>query len=173
MNLNSAIIWARNRYGVNVSKNSNAQFTVAYKTPDGKRSYIEVKHNASAMTGNLASGYSNPFHRGQGIGTALRAVATWILYLSGYRTIKHQGVNQSNLVGPNEYPITTRLVRKHLGFKRYRKNEPNKPSNEYSHKGSPRGELGYNSRWTPNKLSVMRLKRTVRKSVHKLKKTVN
>lgn len=170
MNLNTAIKWARSRYGVNINRNSDGIFTVAYKTPNGKRSYITVYFDDYEGTSSLANGYSDPGHRGQGIGTALRAVATWILYLSGYKNINHQGVNKEGLVGANQFPISTRLVRKHLGFKRNRENEPNKPSNQYSHKGSPQGEYGYSSKWKPNRRSVMTLKRTVRKSTGKLKK---
>lgn len=170
MSLNWAMNWAKTRYGVNVRKNSNTQFTVAYRTPNGKESYITAKHNPETVQATLASGYSDPNHRGQGLGTALRAIATWILYLGGYQTIRHQGVNKEGLVGPNEYPISTKIVRKHLGFRRFRKNEPEKPSNQYSHKGSPSGEFGYNSKWVPNRRSVMTLKKTVRKSTLKLKK---
>ena len=173
MNLNKAITWARQTYGVNVNKNSNSNFTVAFKTSNGARSYIKVLHNSDNMSGNLSNGFSDPRHRGMGVGTALRALATWILYIAGYHSIKHQGVNKENLVGPNQYPVSTKLVRKHLGFKRYRRNEPNQPSNTYSHKGSPGGEFGYNSKWSPNRNAVLILKRTVRKSVPKLRKFRN
>lgn len=170
MNLNQAITWARGRYGVNVNKTSNTELVVAYKTPNGKRSFIVAKHDPVTLIGKLTNGYSDPAHRGQGVGTALRAVATWILYLAGYEKIKHQGVNREGLVGPNEYPISTRIMRKHLGFKRYRRNEPAEPSNSYSHKGSPSGEYGYNSVWRVANKSVRKLKTAVRKSVTKLKK---
>jgi hypothetical protein len=173
MNLNTAIIWARKTYGVNVNKNSNSNFTVAFKTSNGARSYIKVTHDPEKMNGKLANGFSDPGHRGMGVGTALRALATWILYIAGYHSIKHQGVNKESLVGPNQYPVSTKLVRKHIGFKRYRRNEPNEPSNNYSHKGSPSGEFGYNSKWTPNRRAVLTLKKTVRKSVPKLRKFRN
>lgn len=170
MNVNSIISSLKNRYGVSLTKNSNTQFTVAYKTPNGKRSYIIVEHDYDNGTSKLSNGYSDPSHRGRGVGTALRAVATWILHLAGYKNIKHQGINKEKLTGPNQYPISTVIVRKHIGFKRYRRNEPSVPSNTYARKGSPRGNVGYNSKWNPNKRSVMKLKRTVRKSTIKLKK---
>jgi len=161
MNINKALGTIRfTPLGIHTKKTASDEFIIAY-IANGKGSYIKVSHVPQTRTAYLAKGYTDPSHRRLGIATALRAYAMWVLYLSGYKTVHHWGVNVENLVNPSKnYPISTSIVRKHLGFvKPNRTKEPNKPRKNY---------LVYNSVWTPSANALRKLTGTISNSIKKL-----
>jgi len=168
MSLNKILKLHRDNFknnGIRVFSDGPRRFRVSYSKNTPIPSYISVVHKPDKLTAKLNSGFTHPKHRGKGLGTLLRAIAMRLLYLAGYKRVKHQGVNIEHLVGPNQYPISTSIVRKHLGFKPGNINEPNEPNNIYARTHSPRGPTGYNSTWKrKNRSSVLKLKRTIAKA---------
>jgi hypothetical protein len=111
---------------------------IKYKNPDmfnivygngNRKSNIRVSTNPYKMKANLYGGGTHPNNRGKGVGLALRTFATALLRNAGYRTVKHQGINMQNRNNASRkktgnLPISTHIVRKHLGFIPFR-NAPN------------------------------------------------
>ena len=167
MNLNTALRAYNSRLsplGIHTKKLANGAFMVGY-VGNGKGSYIIVGHEPNKRTARLAKGYSDPAHRGLRIGTALRAYATWILYMSGYQKVTHAGVNKENQTNQSKnYPITTSLVRKHLGYSKLNEaghpKEPNTP--KFTH-------MFYRSVWTPTPAKLKAVMRTMTLSLKRLK----
>jgi len=120
--------------GVRVKKYGPDSFGVEY----GNSSNIRVTTRPDLLTGSLAGGGTHPNNRKKGIATALRTFATAILRNAGFVKVRHQGVfvSNTNLNKTGGVPITTHVVRKHLGF------VPVKGSNANGN---------YRSVWTPNR----------------------
>jgi hypothetical protein len=145
--------------------NRRPEFTVSYKTRANNgtniRSYIGVKYNKANKTAELTHGRTHNKHQKKYIGSALRAIATWMLYKSKYKLIKHSGSNIEFMVKePNKnYPYSTRIVRK-MG---YAPNTPNKPSGKTAI---------YYSFWRPTPAAIANLERAMlkaRNNMHALK----
>ena len=130
--------------GIHIQKLPNDEFYVAY-IANGKGSYILVSMHPAAKTAILSSGETNKSHRQQGVATALRALAMYILHAGGYRRVHHLGINGESLAPPGAPPYSTHLVRKYLGFK---KSATSKENNN---------EMFYYSNWvaTPNTLRLL------------------
>lgn len=167
MNLNTALRVYNSRLspvGIHTKKLPDGSFMVGY-VGNGKGSYIIIGHEPNNRTARLAKGYSDPAHRGLRIGTALRAYALWILYMSGYQKVIHAGVNKENLTNQSKnYPITTHIVRKHLGFERHNETgfpkEPNTPKSSH---------IFYRSTWTPTPAKLKVVMRTMTNSLKRLR----
>lgn len=152
MNMNSAIRAFNNEMvplGVHSQKINNKQFIVAL-IANGKGSYIKVFHEPSNRTATLATGFTDPAHRGKGVGAALRAQAMRILYTSGYKKVTHLGLNIEN-IAPGNYPVSTKIVRGRLGFK-INPNRPHEPVN-----APKKGHGFYYSVWTPSTNTIRQL----------------
>jgi len=137
--------------GVRVKKYGPDSFGVEY----GNSTNIRVTTRPDLLTGNLSGGGTHPNNRNKGIATALRTFATAILRNAGFVKVRHQGifVGNTNRNRTGGVPITTHIVRKHLGFR------PVKGSN---------ANLTYRSVWTPNKYPK-KLKNAEQRSRNKLR----
>ena len=143
---------------MHVRKYGPNHFNIAY-VKNGRRSYISVRHDPQTKQASLATGATNKQNEGKGIGTALRAIATFILYQAGYQVISHTGIKVgiNMFKSPNKYPNSTRIVRR-MG---YAPNAPNAPSankNEYM------------SYWRPTPQSIRNLQNTLRLSYNRMAK---
>lgn len=101
--------------GVKVNKYANPNyFSVKYGN-----SNIFVETRPSQLSANLTNGGTHPNNRGKGIATMLRTFATAILRNAGFVKIRHQGAffSNTNTNKTGGLPITTHIVRKHLGFR--------------------------------------------------------
>ena len=137
--------------GVNVHKYTFPNyFSVKYGN-----SHIFVETNPRLLSANLSSGNTHPNNRGKGIATMLRTFATAILRNAGFVKIRHQGAffSNTNKNKTGGLPITTHIVRKHLGF------HPVRGSNANGN---------YRSVWRPNNLGKKRLKRSEKLSRNRL-----
>mgnify|MGYP003336165679 CR=1 FL=1 len=130
--------------GIHIQKFPNDEFVVAY-IANGKGSYIKVSMHPAAKTAVLSSGATHENHRQKGVGTALRALAMYILHAGGYRRVHHLGINGESLAPPGAPPYSTHLVRKYLGFKMSATSKENN------------NEMFYYSNWvaTPNTLRLL------------------
>ena len=139
--------------GVRVEKNGLDGFYVTY----GK-SNIRVETRPDLLTGNLSGGGTHPNNRNKGVATALRTFATAILRNAGFLKVRHQGVflSNTNRSRTGDLPITTHIVRKHLGF------VPVKGSNANGN---------YRSVWRPNRApkKLQNAEQTVRNRLVKLR----
>ena len=119
--------------GVRVKKYGPDSFGVEYGN-----SNIRVTTRPDLLTGNLSGGGTHPTNRKKGVATALRTFATAILRNAGFVKVRHQGVFlvNTNRNKTGGVPITTHVVRKHLGF------VPVKGSN---------ANRNYRSVWMPNR----------------------
>lgn len=141
--------------GVHIQKVPNDEFYVAY-IANGKASYIRVALNPAAKQATLSSGASNKAHREKGVATALRAIAMFLLHSGGYQRVHHLGINANNLVPWGNEPISTRIVRKSLGFK---KSATSKENNN---------QIFFHSNWTPTANALRLLGNTMSKSYVKM-----
>ena len=137
--------------GVSVNKYTSPNyFDVTYGN-----SLIIVETRPDLLSANLANGTTHPNNRGKGIATMLRTFATAILRNAGFVKIRHQGAFFSN-TNENKtggLPITTHIVRKHLGFR------PVKGSNNNGN---------YRSVWRPNNKRKKKLERAEKMSKNRL-----
>jgi len=119
--------------GVRVKKYGPDSFSVEY----GNSTHIRVTTRPDLLTGNLSGGGTQPNNRNKGIATALRTFATAILRNAGFVKVRHQGIflSNTNTNKTGGVPITTHIVRKHLGFRRVKGSNANRT---------------YRSVWTPN-----------------------
>ena len=107
--------------GVRVIKQGPNAFNVEYG--NGNRiSAIRVSTNPYYLSGNLTSGETHTNNRGKGIGLALRTFAVAVLRNAGFVKVRHQGVtfqnrNNESRKKTGHLPISTHIVRKHLGFR--------------------------------------------------------
>jgi len=138
--------------GIHIQKLPNDEFYVAY-VANGKGSYILVSMNPKTKQATLTRGGSNVAHRGQGVATALRAIAIYILHAGGYQRVHHLGINSNNLVPWGNDPISTRIVRKHLGFVKTKNNN-----------------IFFHSNWTPTPNTLKLLGSTMAKSYANMQK---
>jgi hypothetical protein len=108
--------------GLRVFKEGANGFNIVYENGN-RKSNIRVVGNPYYLSANLFGGGTHPNNRGKGVGLALRTFATALLRNAGYRTVRHQGVtlqnrNNASLNKTGHLPISTHIVRKHLGFRR-------------------------------------------------------
>jgi len=166
MNLNTALRAYNSKLspvGIHAKKLRNGEFILGY-VGNGKGSYIIVGHNSKTRVARLAKGYSHPNHRGLRIGTALRAYALWILYMTGYQKVVHAGINKEYQTNESKnFPISTHIVRKHLGFEKH--NEPGHPKEPNTPKAN---HLFYRSAWTPTPAKLKAVMKTMRISLKRL-----
>ena len=137
--------------GVSVNKYTSPNyFDVTYGN-----SLIIVETRPHKLSATLANGYTHQNNRGKGIATMLRTFATAILRNAGFVKIRHQGVffSNTNKNKTGGLPITTHIVRKHLGF------HPVRGSNANGN---------YRSVWRPNNIGKKRLKRSEKLSRNRL-----
>ena len=137
--------------GVSVNKYTSPNyFDVMYGN-----SLIIVETNPRLLSANLSSGNTHPNNRGKGIAKMLRTFATAILRNAGFVKIRHQGAffSNTNEKKTGGLPITTHIVRKHLGF------HPVRGSNANGN---------YRSVWRPNNIGKKRLKRSEKMSKNRL-----
>lgn len=114
--------------GLRVIKYGTNGFKIYYK--GNNRSFIHVTTRPNLLTAKLAHGETHPNNRGKGIATAVRTFATALLHNAGYVKVRHQGVNFQNRNNASrkktgKLPITTYLVRKHIGFRQSKMNNSN------------------------------------------------
>jgi GNAT superfamily N-acetyltransferase len=130
--LNNKVIEYNNKLkplGLSVVKNGTNGFIIKYQNGN-KMSYIGVNTRPNTLTANLARGETHPNNRGKGIATALRTFATALLRNAGYVKVTHQGVNfekrnNTSRRKTRNVPITTHIVREHIGFRPSTKNNSN------------------------------------------------
>ena len=137
--------------GVSVNKYTSPNyFDVTYGN-----SLIIVETRPHKLSATLANGSTHPNNRGQGIATMLRTFATAILRNAGFVKIRHQGAffSNTNEKKTGGLPITTHIVRKHLGF------HPVRGSNANGN---------YRSVWRPNNIGTKKLKRSEKLSRNRL-----
>ena len=137
--------------GVSVRKYTSPNyFDVTYGN-----SLIIVETRPHKLSATLANGYTHQNNRGKGIATMLRTFATAILRNAGFVKIRHQGAffSNTNKNKTGGLPITTHIVRKHLGF------HPVRGSNANGN---------YRSVWRPNNIGKKRLKRSEKLSRNRL-----
>lgn len=137
--------------GVSVNKYTSPNyFDVTYGN-----SLIIVETRPHKLSATLANGYTHQNNRGKGIATMLRTFATAILRNAGFVKIRHQGAffSNTNKNKTGGLPITTHIVRKHLGF------HPVRGSNANGN---------YRSVWRPNNIGKKRLKRSEKLSRNRL-----
>ena len=137
--------------GVSVNKYTSPNyFDVMYGN-----SIIIVETRPHKLSATLANGSTHPNNRGKGIATMLRTFATAILRNAGFVKIRHQGAffSNTNKNKTGGLPITTHIVRKHLGF------HPVRGSNANGN---------YRSVWRPNNIGKKKLKRSEKLSRNRL-----
>jgi hypothetical protein len=146
--------------GLRIKKYLNPnRFNIEYGNGN-RKSIIGVDVNPYLLSANLARGHTHPNNREKGIALALRTFATVLLRNAGYVKIRHQGVNFQNRNNASRaktgsLPISTHIVRKHLGFTRL--------GNASNHRSIWRN--------TPDRLA--KLKNAERLSRNKLKALLN
>ena len=108
--------------GLRVIKHGPNMFNIVYGNGN-RKSNIRVAANPYKLSANLYGGGTHPNNRGKGIGLALRAFAVAVLRNAGFVKVTHQGITMQNRNNASRkktgnLPISTHIVRKHLGFAR-------------------------------------------------------
>ena len=108
--------------GLRVIKQGPNAFNIVYGNGN-RTSNIRVVGNPYYLSANLSGGGTHPNNRGKGIGLALRTFAVAVLRNAGYVKVTHQGITMQNRNNASRkktgnLPISTHIVRKHLGFAR-------------------------------------------------------
>ena len=114
--------------GLRVIKHGPNMFNIVYGNGN-RKSNIRVITRPDLLSANLYGGGTHPNNRGKGIGLALRTFATALLRNAGFVKVTHQGITMQNRNNASRkktgnLPISTHIVRKHLGFIPFR-NAPN------------------------------------------------
>ena len=107
--------------GLRVIKEGPNGFNIVYGNGN-RKSNIRVIGNPYYLSANLFGGGTHPNNRGKGVGLALRTFATALLRNAGFVKVRHQGVtfqnrNNESRKKTGHLPISTHIVRKHLGFR--------------------------------------------------------
>ena len=108
--------------GLRVKRFGNPDYFEVIYGNGNQRSNIRVNTNPYTLSANLIGGGTYENNRGKGIGLALRTFATSVLRNAGFVKVKHQGVtvqnrNNASRAKTGNVPISTHIVRKHLGFR--------------------------------------------------------